>query len=487
MRTPPVVDVPRRAVLAACAVYYVTVWSDGHHLLLPLHIHSMLLSQTHLGGGRVGSASPEHEPMHDLFGDPVVRPHMAPRRELHGDEAMYDAVLNAPARATVEAQFGQPIVTQYGGQPSQPPPTVSPCDDDERRPWYKLSLPGTQEYPAFVKPARDVLQHWPDEYDATLDTQAWGNAMKWQTARRSVLADTGFLDATVNYAYNHLFPYIPSGRRGHVMLYDCSNERQAEAKKRNFYAMLQYVKHYPVEANMKKDLGISQSTFYDQVMPCLLSCARGVDYLDWQLRLWDWNHPEHVPERILTSWDGLPIPVCASGNKWVKRLTKSAKYGEHVVKLDLGIMLAPGFPIGYTGPHLGVRNDAVMWTGKKGRRIMDARRIHKMYPWEYAFGDKAYIGCSEFVCEYKGAVSDEQRQFNDMLQFYRGRNEHLVREVKDCREALCTRWRGSFLELSAVCRLVVHMVGLQERMKGPRYDVFGPWPVCPDHIVRQYL
>ena len=30
------------------------------------------------------------------------------------------------------------------------------------------------------------------------------------------------------------------------------------------------------------------------------------------------------------------------------------------------------------------------------------------------------------------------------------------------------------------------MVGLQERMKGPRYDVFGPWPVCPRHIAAQF-
>ena len=30
------------------------------------------------------------------------------------------------------------------------------------------------------------------------------------------------------------------------------------------------------------------------------------------------------------------------------------------------------------------------------------------------------------------------------------------------------------------------MVALQERMLGPWYDCFGPWPVCPDSIVRRY-
>ena len=134
------------------------------------------------------------------------------------------------------------------------------------------------------------------------------------------------------------------------------------------------------------------------------------------------------------------------------------------------------------------RNDNVMWTGKKGRSKQDPRRKNQMYPWEYAFGDKMYIGCEEFICEYKGKVLTESKvQFNNMLQFFRGRNEHMVQQVKNNRGALTTKWRGSLFDLAAVLRVIVHMVTLQERMRGPRYDVFGPWPVCPDEIVRQYL
>ena len=63
---------------------------------------------------------------------------------------------------------------------------------------------------------------------------------------------------------------------------------------------------------------------------------------------------------------------------------------------------------------------------------------------------------------------------------------HLISEVVDGRKALSTTWRGSFSLLAAVMKISAHMVGLQERMKGPRYDVFGPWPVCPPHIAAQY-
>ena len=62
----------------------------------------------------------------------------------------------------------------------------------------------------------------------------------------------------------------------------------------------------------------------------------------------------------------------------------------------------------------------------------------------------------------------------------------LIGQVVDNRMALCTTWRGSFTLLAAVMKIAAHMVGLQERMKGPRYDVFGPWPVCPPHIAAQF-
>ena len=40
------------------------------------------------------------------------------------------------------------------------------------------------------------------------------------------------------------------------------------------------------------------------------------------------------------------------------------------------------------------------------------------------------------------------------------------------REALRSTWRGSYMFVGAVN-------GLEERMKGLHYDVYGPWPVGP--------
>ena len=74
-------------------------------------------------------------------------------------------------------------------------------------------------------------------------------------------------------------------------------------------------------------------------------------------------------------------------------------------------------------------------------------------------------------------LTESQHEFNDMLQFFRGRNEHFVSASKQGRKTLDTRWRGSLFGLAAIARIVFHLVALQERMGGPRYDCYGPAPV----------
>ena len=111
-------------------------------------------------------------------------------------------------------------------------------------------------------------------------------------------------------------------------------------------------------------------------------------------------------------------------------------------------------------------------------------------PWEYWLCDKAYIGCPEFLTEFKKSklhpLRPEQVEWNLLLQHYRGRNEHLVRAIKDGRRTLSTKWAGSYAGICANMKVTAHMVALQERMLGPRYDSFGPWPMCPADIVAQY-
>ena len=122
-----------------------------------------------------------------------------------------------------------------------------------------------------------------------------------------------------------------------------------------------------------------------------------------------------------------------------------------------------------------MRHDSRLWMENLKRRA-------KIYKWEYGLGDKAYIGCPEIITEFKGKKANldaDQIHWNLSLQHYRGRVEHLISELVQSRASLNTRWRGSFSLLAAVMKISAHMVGLQERMRVPKYDVFGPWPVYP--------
>ena len=51
----------------------------------------------------------------------------------------------------------------------------------------------------------------------------------------------------------------------------------------------------------------------------------------------------------------------------------------------------------------------------------------------------------------------------------------MVSKFKQRYKLFNERWRGQFATLRAATQVCIHVCTLQERMKGPRYDVFGPW------------
>lgn len=340
-----------------------------------------------------------------------------------------------------------------------------------------------------LHPGQDVLQYWPHEYDSAAENAVWATALDWTGINGWEGAGTkiacGFEQFTMNYAYDALFDYIPSGterKNEKVVLFTSHGKEAHLAKMRNFHAALTFIQHYPPQYNetLKRTLGVSKGIFVQQVVPTIYSIADHVQFLDFQLRLWEWNHVEKFPQYVTHVPDGFPVKIWQPSNRFLASLFRSGKYKEYVAKGHLTIAIGPGFPIHYTGPHIGVRHDARIY---QEDRFLQSR----IKPWEYGLGDKAYVGEPQLITEWKGRnLTPQQREFNTTIQHYRGRVEHLISEVVDGRAALCTTWRGSFSLLAAIMKIVVHMVGLQERMKGPRYDVFGPWPVCPPHIAAQY-
>ena len=138
--------------------------------------------------------------------------------------------------------------------------------DHVARPWYKLSVPGTREYPWFPKPAQDPLRCWPDRYNPASDTPAWAAALtNWESmksSRRGVLSDTGFHPATVNYAFNNLIKHIPSSGNGTDVGFGYEKGDAFLTKQKNFYGALSYIQQYPVVSRMTADLGFCSDYYY---------------------------------------------------------------------------------------------------------------------------------------------------------------------------------------------------------------------------------
>ena len=73
------------------------------------------------------------------------------------------------------------------------------------------------------------------------------------------------------------------------------------------------------------------------------------------------------------------------------------------------------------------------------------------------------------------------------MQHTRGSvGESAVAQLKNSRKALHSVWRNFLSFLAAVLHISVHMMALEERMKGPRFDFCGPWPAAPAQVVRNF-
>ena len=355
---------------------------------------------------------------------------------------------------------------------------------------FELELAQTEPTSSmWLQPTTDPLRVWPDAYDPSVDNSAWANDPfgPWSMGDKrlpgfcgGIKKDTGLDPAVFNYAFMALYDHIPCGESvSHEPLYGLNGDDDPDVRKRNFYAALKYIHQYPTYGKMTDVLGVSSYLFSTQVAPAIFSMSQHAHFMDFNLRFWDYNHTADFTERVLWSVDGYPVEVCASQNRFVRRLTKSGKYKTHVVKGDMMVLLGPGFLCDNCFGYPGTRHDSPMW-------MDNFRRRRRLRPWEYGLGDKAYIGCPEILTEWKnpsgGTLTAEKVEWNLLLQFYRARNEHLISELKQSRATLSQKWRGSFALLRAIVDLSVQLEALQERMRGPRYDGFGPWPVCPSEI-----
>lgn len=361
--------------------------------------------------------------------------------------------------------------------------------------WFKLDLADVHpDSSIWFAPATDPLRVWPDQYNPAIENPKWAANLHgpWSeigaTFKRGPLKDAAAEPFALNYAFMALHDHIPVSfdRSSKQLLFDVRSsfaEADFICKKRNFYAALKFIAQYPEYHEMQGTLGLSEGTFCELIIPTIYSIAKHINFMDFAVRFWDWNHTPHFQERVLTSTDGAPIYISRSSNDFVRRITRSGKYKDFVVKVDLVTALF-GLPVDYAWTVHGVMHDGTLWD-------LNKKRKKKIRAWEYSLGDKAYIGCEEMLTEFKkpkgGQLTQLQLRHNQIIKHYRGANsEGMVSQLKTPRKALNSRWRNDLPLLAAVVKISMHMMTLEERMRGPRFDHYGPWMAAPESILQQW-
>ena len=121
---------------------------------------------------------------------------------------------------------------------------------------------------------------------------------------------------------------------------------QYTVAKCNFHAAMAYIKQYPKQdtADLKRHLGLSKCTFINEVVPTMFSLAHHINFLDFNLRFWEWNHTEAFLERVTFVPDGFPIRVCQPRNRFMAALLHSGKYKETLVKGEYVIAIGRWLP-----------------------------------------------------------------------------------------------------------------------------------------------
>ena len=147
-------------------------------------------------------------------------------------------------------------------------------------------------------PGKDVLSCWPHEYNSRRENTSWAKSLDWDGTcgqHGTTLYNCGYEQYAMNYAFDAMFPHIPSGterRNPKVLLFKAEGTADRLAKQRNFHAAMGYIQHYPAQYNtaLQRTLGVSKGLFVQQVIPTLLSVAEHMEFLKFNLRYWEWNH-----------------------------------------------------------------------------------------------------------------------------------------------------------------------------------------------------
>lgn len=217
-------------------------------------------------------------------------------------------------------------------------------------------------------------------------------------------------------------------------------------------------------------LKMSERTFDRRVLPIGIALKQ-MNYIEYDRRLDEYNHAPHFADRVTSIVDTMPVKVPAPTSYRLRKLLWNPKYGCCVLKIQVGITLK-GEIVLWTGPHLGVTADKVIWDS-----TFD---LHPLEDWELWLADLAYIGCRGIMTKFKGKdLTEEQQIFSNIHEHIRNRVENVISAIKVPHAMFRPgAYRRALKHLTAMLHVVGHTTALQLNRR-QRFETFGPWPHGP--------
>jgi len=235
---------------------------------------------------------------------------------------------------------------------------------------------------------------------------------------------------------------------------------------RYFYLGLCFMHSKVKWQELSRFLGVSHFTFSKKIIPTLAILANNLNEIHWEDRLDYSNHVPFFPVFFTGIVDTVPIIISQPELYSRSRYFFNPKYKACVVKFQIVISFL-GHIIHFSGPHLGISSDCVIWR-EYGPQLDD---------WEWIIGDGAYVAEAQMLTPFrhknKQPLNNEEIYFNALLSHYRARVEH-VNAILKSHGIFQGNFRSSINLLTIVVRVLLQFSNVHLKMF-PKYEPYGNW------------
>lgn len=273
--------------------------------------------------------------------------------------------------------------------------------------------------------------------------------------------------------------------------------RATEEMKR-FYLIFVYIHLHPLTQNFSAVLRIAgegggaNKYWYDRYCrPIAWKLGQVMREIHPEDRFNLMNHCPFFSDRITEIIDTLPVRIACSLNSMINNISYNPKYAACIIKLTIACTFT-GIPTKFA-INLGIQHDGRIAFEEEG--LSWEERLE----WEWSMADGPYESLPRCFLKHRpqaipgtnpiqyAPLTQNQLADNWLIEFYRGRIEHINAQFVAHDLFNGRRFRGTYQDLVAYINITMHATTAQIRDFEPtrQREGFGPFPHPPSALRSQ--